>query len=88
MLQARGAASKIVRDVHDTAGKHMKPVFRRYPLTFLFLLTFSVVAILHGFEIWADQVTFFDRHPFALIGIGVVALLLTGTLYKTLDKAH
>lgn len=77
---------KMVREMHDRAGEYAKPVLRRYPLLFAFLLTFSVAAILHGFELWADDVELFHKHPSSLMLIGVVALLLTGTLYKALKK--
>lgn len=76
----------MVRDLHDRAGKRTRPVLRRYPLVFAFLLTFSAAAILHGFDLWADDIGLFHEHPSALILIGVAALALTGTLYKALEK--
>lgn len=78
-------AEKIVRGIHDEAGKYAKPTLKRYPLLFSFLIVFSAAAILHGFEMWSDQIELFDRHPALLMGIGVVALFLTGTLYKALE---
>ncbi len=77
---------QMVRDLHDHAGKRAEPVLRRYPLLFAFLLVFSAAAILHGFDLWADQVPFFHEYPVALIVPGVIALMLTGTLYKSLKK--
>jgi hypothetical protein len=77
---------KMVRDMHDRAGNYTQPVLRRYPLLFAFLLVFSVAAILHGFEIWADQIQMFHDHPTVLMLIGAVLLLATGTLYKALKK--
>jgi hypothetical protein len=79
-------AENIAEKIHDEAGKYTQPVLSRYPLLFSFLLVFSVSAILHGFEIWADQIELFKSHPFYLIAIGMVALFLTGTLYKSLEK--
>lgn len=78
----------MVKDIHDGAGKVTQPVLKRYPLLFLFLLTFSIAAVLHGFELWADQIEIFEKHPLVLVVIGVIALLLTGTLYKTLEKGE
>jgi hypothetical protein len=77
---------KMVKDMHDRAEAHVQPVLKKYPLLFAFLLTFSVAAILHGFELWADQFEIFSRYPSLLILIGIVALLLTGTLYKSLKN--
>ena len=77
---------KKIRNIHDEAGRYTKPVLQRYPLLFAFLLTFSLAAILHGFELFTDEIPAFHEHPLSLIGIGVVALLLTGTLYKILES--
>jgi hypothetical protein len=79
-------AENLVRGVHDEAGKYTKPVLKRYPLLFSFLLVFSVAAILDGFRMLAEQIEIFEKHPSLLIIIGIVSLLLTGTLYKSLDK--
>ena len=75
-----------IKEMHDSAGKYTKPVLRRYPLLFAFLLTFSVAAILHGFELVADEIPLFYEYPSSLIIIGVLMLFLTGTLYKLLER--
>lgn len=80
-------AEKVLKEAHKTAGKYTQPVLRRYPLLFAFTITFSVAAVLHGFELWADQIEFFHTHPSALIWIGIISLFLTGTLYKALGHA-
>ena len=77
---------KIVKEVHNQAGKYTKPVLERDPLFFSFLLVFSVAAILHGFEMWSEQIGLFENHPSYLMLIGIVTLFLTGTLYKSLEK--
>ncbi len=77
---------EMLKQIHDDAGAYTQPVLRRYPLIFAFLLTFSVAAILHGFEVWADQIPFLHNHPGWLMIMGVGALVLTGTLYKSLQK--
>ena len=78
---------EVVRGVHDQAGEYTKPVRKRYPLTFAVLFTFSAAAIFQGFEIWANNVVFFQEHPFSLMTIGMVLLIFTGGLYKALQKA-
>ncbi len=77
---------KTIKGIHDSAGKYTKPVLQRYPLLFAFLLTFSVAAILHGFELLTERISSFEQYPSLLIFIGVLALFLTGTLYKLLEK--
>ena len=79
-------AEKIVKETHDSTGKYTQPVLRRYPLLFSFLIFFSVAAILHGFELVAEQVELFQEHPGFLILIGAFVLFLTGMLYKSLAK--
>ncbi len=79
-------AEEIVKEMHDEAGRYTKPVLKRYPLVFSFLSVFSFAAILRGFDMWVEQMGIFEEHPVVLILIGVVALLFTGTLYKTLAK--
>ncbi len=77
---------RLIKEMHDNAGKYTRPVLSRYPLIFAFLLTFSFAAILHGFELFTDGMSIFKEHPTLLIVLGVLALLLTGTLYKKLEK--
>jgi hypothetical protein len=79
-------AEDMVKGVHDGAGKYTKPVLKRYPLLFSFLSVFSFAAILRGFDMWVEQIGLFEEHPAVLILIGVIALLFTGTLYKTLEN--
>lgn len=76
----------LVREVHNTAGKYTQPVLRRYPLVFAFLVVFSTAAIIDGFRLYTEEIPIFNEHPTILIGIGVLALLLTGKLYKSLEK--
>lgn len=79
-------AEKVVRDLNETAGRYTRPILRRYPFLFAFLITFGVAAIFDGLRFFFDQFEFLKENPFVLISIGVVILLLTGTLYKKLEK--
>lgn len=79
---------RMIKELHDGAGSYTKPVLKKYPLIFAFLVTFSLAAILHGFELVTDEIAVFHNHPYLLILIGAVALFLTGTLYKKLDRAE
>ena len=77
---------RAIKALHDELGSFTKPVLRRYPFIFAFLLTFSLAAILHGFELLTDEMTIFHDHPWLLIAIGTAMLIFTGTLYKLLEK--
>lgn len=76
----------MVRQLNDRAEKYAQPVRRRYPLLFGFFFTISLAAFFQGFEIFANNVPFFERHPFSLMAIGILMLLLTGGLYRALQK--
>lgn len=77
---------RILKELNDRAGSYTRPVLNRYPLLFAFLLTFSVAAILHGFELVTDEIPFLKENPMYLIILGSFLLFITGTLYKKLEK--
>ncbi len=76
----------MVRGLSNQAERYTKPARKRYPLLFAFLFTFSAAAIFQGFEIFANQVPFFQEHPLGLMAGGILLLLFTGSLYKALHK--
>lgn len=45
-----------------------------------------MAAILHGFELWSNQIPLFTKYPVVLIVLGALTLGLTGTLYKAMKK--
>ena len=57
---------------------------RRFPILFILLVTFGVTATLTGMEQLLLQVEFLNNNPFVVLIIGIVLLVLTGTLYKKL----
>lgn len=77
---------QIVKSVHDNTSKYTSPVLHKYPLLFAFLVIFSAVAIMNGFNTLVDNITYFNENPVVLILIGVTILALTGKLYKWLEK--
>jgi len=76
----------VTKNIHDEVGNVTRPVLKKYPLLFAFLITFSAASIIRGFEVFTDQIEIFEKHPTLLILIGAVSLALTGSLYKTLEK--
>jgi hypothetical protein len=59
-------------------------VFDRFPLLFTMLATFGVVATFYGFERIIDRVELLSDNPLILLGVGVLTLIFTGTLYRKL----
>ncbi|MFZ2522950.1 MAG: hypothetical protein WAW92_01025 [Minisyncoccia bacterium] len=78
---------KMIREIHDGVSSYTNPVLRKYPLIFAFLVTFSFSAILHSFGLIIDDVPLLREHPYYLMLVGILVLILTGTLYKKLEKA-
>lgn len=79
---------KMIREVHDSVSHYTNPVLRKYPLIFAFSVTFSFAAILHAFELIADETPFIHDHPYYLMFTGIAVLVVTGTLYKKLEKGE
>lgn len=77
---------RVIKGVHDNAGKYTQPILSRYPLLFAFLIIFSVSSIMKGFGDLISEVDFLDKNPLILMLMGILALLLTGRLYKWLKK--
>lgn len=72
-------------DIDAMMHKRSRSAFRRYPLTFALLALFGVVAVGEGAKgLW--EIAGFSNHPVYLFIIGIVILIITGSLYKKLDK--
>jgi len=59
--------------------------FKRFPLLFVTLSTFGLVATFYGFEKVIDEIAFFSNNPLIILSTGVIILILTGSLYKKLS---
>ena len=58
--------------------------FSRFPIIFVLLSSFGLVATFYGFEKVIDQVPFFLENPSMILVTGIATLVLTGSLYKKL----
>jgi hypothetical protein len=58
--------------------------FQRFPLLFTLLAAFGVVATTDGFQRLMSKIPIMANNPYITLIIGLVALLITGTLYKKL----
>jgi hypothetical protein len=57
----------------------------RFPLFFGLAASFGLVSTYYGFEKLIDKVDLFASHPWLILVVGVVVLILTGTAYKKLN---
>lgn len=82
LAQAEKAVQQLDRATHH--GLH--PIHKKYPLLFLFLLTFSVAAVFHGIDRFLDTIPFVNQFPLGLVALGIIGLFITGSLYKRLGR--
>ncbi len=67
-------------------GEKGRNVFGRYPLLFALLIVFGVTMVTQGIKDFLEQISFFHNNPFVMILLGLIILIITGTLYKKLAK--
>jgi hypothetical protein len=70
--------------VFNKLAQTREGVFAKFPLLFTLLGTFGLVATFYGFEGLIDKIDFLSNNPGILLGVGLSALIVTGTLYKKL----
>ncbi len=58
---------------------------KKFPIVITLAATFGFVSVLYGFEKMIDSVDLFVNHPSILLGIGLITLGITGSLYKKLN---
>lgn len=61
-------------------------VFSRYPLTFALLVVFGATLVSQGMKDLLLQIHFFQNKPLAMLISGILVLIITGTLYRKLNK--
>ncbi|HSX18459.1 MAG TPA: hypothetical protein VLE51_03840 [Candidatus Saccharimonadales bacterium] len=70
--------------VMDRLAHGRQNAFQRFPLLFTLLATFGVVTTLYGMEHLIDKVSWLANNPVISLVVGLMLLILTGTLYKKL----
>jgi hypothetical protein len=68
----------------DKLEQTRKGVFDRFPLLFTLLGTFGLVATFYGFEGIIDRIQVLSDNPVILLGVGLLTLVISGSLYKKL----
>ncbi len=79
-------AENLAKESNIYMGKVTKNAFKKYPITFSLLVLFGVTSVMHGYDALIKEIPLFDQHPILLFFIGLVILILTGSLYKRLNK--
>ena len=83
----------VVRTVEDVVthtdhiiGTYRQSVFKRFPILFALLVGFGGATTFYGIERIIASMPWLDDRPFLILFIGLVALALTGRLYKKLSE--
>lgn len=76
----------IPESVHEVFRRHRRSAFEKHPFFFSTLGLLGVVATWQGFDDIIERVEFFDANPGSLLIIGLIILLLTGRLYRQMDR--
>lgn len=71
------ATEKLVRPVRDS-------LFKRFPILATLVITFGVSATLFGMERLIMEMTWFNNHPFLILMVGIMTLVVSGKLYQKL----
>lgn len=81
---------KHIENLSNKINELMKPkahsILRRYPITFGILILFGVIALHEGLKGILEKYGLLEMNPWSLLIIGILILIVTGTIYKKLDK--
>lgn len=77
---------ELTAKLNESFGKKGKSVFARYPLLFALLIIFGGTMMSQGVKEIIYQINIFKYNPWLMFGVGILILVLTGTLYKKLNK--
>ena len=87
-LKAEGEMKKLEEMGGSVSGRlrnFRKSAFTRFPMLFVLLTSFGLVATFYGFEKVIDQIPYFIENPYMILLTGIITLLFTGSLYKKLS---
>lgn len=70
--------------IEETVTPIRKSALKRFPVLFLLAVTFGFTAVVTGIERMLTEQQYLADHPLVIVAIGVVVLILTGTVYKKL----
>lgn len=81
LMRLEDLSNKLNNIMAERAGSALQ----RYPLTFALLVLFGVVAVSEGVKGILETFNF-AHSPWILLCVGLLILVITGQLYKKLDK--
>lgn len=88
VLKVEGEMKKLEEMGGSVSGRFKNfrnSAFTRFPMLFVLLTSFGLVATFYGFEKVIDQIPYFTENPHMILVTGISVLLFTGALYKKLS---
>jgi hypothetical protein len=77
---------RLTEELNRRMSGHSKFALKRYPLTFGIIALFGVIAVSEGAKGLLEEVVFLQNQPLYLFLIGILTLLILGSVYKKLNK--
>ncbi|MFZ2038975.1 MAG: hypothetical protein WAV11_03505 [Minisyncoccia bacterium] len=77
---------ELTNQLNSLFNQKGKSVFSRYPLTFALAVIFGFSMMSEGIKGIINYSSFLKENPLIMLFIGLLILVLTGTLYKKLSK--
>lgn len=72
--------------VNNMMESRAKNILRRYPISFGILILFGVISLNEGLKGVLEELGLLEINPWYLLGLGILVLIITGTIYKKLNK--
>ena len=81
---------KRVENVTDEMNKYFykkgRSIFNRYPVIFALVVIVGATLMSQGIKGLLFEIPFLNNSPLMMFLSGIIVLIITGTLYKKLDK--
>ncbi|MCD5382316.1 MAG: hypothetical protein LR017_03300 [Candidatus Pacebacteria bacterium] len=73
-----------IKKTDQLVSPYRQTFFQKFPTASVFLVTFGVTTTFLGFEKIITTIPWLHERPWLILGMGIMTLMLTGTLYKKL----
>lgn len=77
---------ELTAKLNESIGNKTKPMLTRYPLIFALLVIVGATMVSQGIKDLILEIYFLKGSPWVMLFLGMIILIITGTLYKNLDK--
>jgi hypothetical protein len=82
--EAERLVHKTTVEIEQTIAPVREGIIKRFPTVFLLAVTFGITGTMTGMEQLLIQHDILQKHPAAILALGVGVLFITGRLHKKL----